>query len=553
MAVWKVRERIYSDLIDQLLYNRGVDLEKEKELFLNPDFAKGLFDPYRMKGIKDAVTRIKKAKGSNEVVGIFSDYDADGIPGAALLFRALNKIGLKAKVYIPNRNAGYGLSKEGIDYLIKENCSLIITCDLGIRNFAEAKYCKGKVDLIITDHHTPDEKLPDPDILINPKIKGDKYPFKELAGCGVAYKLTQALAKEFSEIDEQFLKWNLDLVAISTISDVVPLISENRVLARYGLIVLSKTKNIGLKALYEIGKIDPKNINAYVAGFQIAPRINAPGRVDHASKSFELLITEDKEEAKGLAQWLEEKNFERQESMDRVEKEALKIIEKENLDQNQIIVAAGNWSKGVIGPTSSRLVEKLSRPVILFSEEKDSFCGSARSIEGVNILELLQANESFLKKYGGHKGAAGLTVLNEKFSLFKKALLEYANRIINPSVLVKKIKAETEISPKEINLEVAELIDQLEPFGMGNPKPVFYLPKVNISDIRKIGKDEKHLSFSLEKDGLVAKCVYFNFPPEQKIEKGEYDLMLNLRKEIWREKEYLKLFIVDMRKSDEKD
>ena len=245
--VWNIKPRKYDDIIDQLLFNRGVIFEgseKDKNDFINSKFSK-LHDPFLMNNIKEAVIRIEKAKKAEEIIGIFADYDADGIPGAALLYRALEKVGIQAVVFIPSREGGYGLSKEGIDYLKSKKCSLIITIDLGIRNFTEAIYCKKEgIDLIITDHHIPDEKLPEANIFINPKILNDKYPFSDLSGGGVAYKLISGLSKSFpKELDEGFVKWNLDLAAISTISDVVSLVGENRIISNFGLQVLKKTKN----------------------------------------------------------------------------------------------------------------------------------------------------------------------------------------------------------------------------------------------------------------------------------------------------------------------
>ncbi len=550
MAIWDIKERKHTDLIDQLLLNRAVGLTEEKEKFLNPNFENDLHDPFLMTGVKEAVERIARAKKNREVIGIFSDYDADGIPGAALMYKAFSAIGLESIVYIPNRQSGYGLSKEGINFLISKKCSLIITIDLGIKNFNEAAYCREKgIDLIITDHHLPDDDLPKADLVINPKIKGDNYPFKELCGCGVAFKLIQALGKEFpTKIDQKFLKWNLDLVAISTISDVVPLIGENRVLAKYGLVVLRKTKNIGLAELHKVCGIVQEKINSYVVGFQIGPRVNAPGRIDCATKSFELLVTEDREEANCLALWLNEKNEERQRQMDQVEREAMADIEKNGDSSNKLIIVSGEWPKGVIGPTASRLVEKLNKPVMIFSyDNKESYTGSARSIEGVNILELIKEFGDLVQKFGGHKGAAGLTLIKSKFAKFSKQIISSANSKINALILTKKVRVDAEMCPDEVKFETIRLIEKMEPFGMGNPRPCFYLSDSTVSQIRLMGKDNNHLSFNLNKDALSARCVYFNF--KEKIEAGIYDIVFGLENNHWNGKDYLKINIVDMRKN----
>lgn len=549
-TIWEVGERKFDDVVKQLLYNRGIKGKNDIEEFLNPDFSK-LHDPYKMHGIKEAVQRIKRASEGNEKVGIFADYDADGIPGAAFLAKVFREIGIKYKTYIPNREDGYGLSKKGIDYLISERCSLIVTVDLGIRNIEETKYCNEKnIDLIITDHHTLGEELPEADILINPKILKDKYPFRELSGGGVVFKLAQALGEEFPKIDERFLKWNLDLVAISTITDVVPLIDENRILAKFGLIVLSKTKNIGLQELYKAASIKQEAINTYVAGYQIGPRINAPGRVDNATKSYELLITDDRKEARELASYLNEKNNERQEEMEKLEKEAIAKVEKENLLENSIIVIAGKWVKGIIGPTASRIVERFHRPTIIFSEDKNAYCGSARSIEGVNLVEIITPLADILKKFGGHKGAAGITVGKEKFNNFLSKLYKLANKKIPSELLVKKLIAESELKLSELSVSLTENVKMLEPFGMGNKKPVFYSSGICLECKRFVGKDKKHLSFSIPNGGKRIKAIYFNCEKDSELDHIKYDILYNMDVNEWQGKKELNLNIIDIRANE---
>lgn len=553
MAIWAIAEKKFDNIFDQILFNRGVisiGSDTEKDDFLCPDFSK-LHDPFSMKNLKKATERIEKARKNNEIVGIFADYDADGIPGAALLYKALTKIGIKAYVYIPSREGGYGLSNEGINYLQNKKCSLIVTVDLGIRNFLEALYCKKiGIDLIITDHHTPDEKIPKALVVINPKIAGDKYPFSELSGAGVAYKLIQGLSKTFpNEINESFLKWNLDLASISTISDVVPLLGENRILASFGLRVLKKTKNIGLVELYKTAKIDPENINTYSVGFQIAPRINAPGRMDHATKSFELLVTEDKEEANSLALWLEEKNNNRQVVMEETGIDAVSKIKKHNLAQNNVIVVTGDWNKGVIGPVASRLCEKYSRPVIMLAKDGKSYSGSARSVEGVNILELVEKSKKYLERFGGHKGACGLTVSKDKFEIFLSSVIKNANKIIKQEQLLKKIKIDIVIELSNLDIKLYENLKKLEPFGMGNPKPIFMIESIEIIEKRVVGSDEKHLSIKFKKNNREIRAIFFSGNiKEGKIEiHNLYDVVFTLDLDTWQGRRELKLNIIDIK------
>lgn len=550
--IWEVSKRTQKDIVDQLLVNRGVGLDKDsKQKFFNPKY-EDLNDPYLLIGMEKAVSRIRDAFEKKETVGIFADYDADGIPGAAILFRSFSKIGIKSKVYIPDREEGYGLSKKGIDCLVSLGCTLIITVDLGIKNFNEASYCKeNKIDLIITDHHLPDEKTPDAFAVINPKLS-KKYPDPNLCGCAVAYKLITALNKHFSRaLSEPFLKWSLDLVSISTISDVVPLTGENRVLAKYGLIVLNKTKNAGLRALIGVSQIKREKIDAYVAGFQIGPRLNAPGRIDHATKSFELLVTEDSDEASRLARWLNRQNENRQKEMDTVIKQAIAKINEEKQESNHLIVIAGEWIKGIIGPSASRIADTFTRPVILFSSLGGVFTGSARSVEGVNIVDLISTAGNYVERFGGHKGAAGLTVSLSNFEKFKKIIQAKANRLISKDNLTKRIKIDLEIRPEEITYELCDRIACFEPFGLGNPTPVFLISGSRIIDMNMVGRDKNHLSMTVRHGKSNFRAIKFQHENPNVMINEKYDLAVKLCPNEWGNKKRVDLNIVGMRKVEE--
>ena len=425
---------------------------------------------------------------------------------------------------------------------------------MGIRNLAEADYCREiGVDLIITDHHLPGEELPKASFLINPKQPGDNYPFKDLCGCAVGYKVIQGLSKLFpNEIDEKFLKWNLDLVAISTISDVVPLIGENRILAKFGLTVISKTKNIGLKRLIEVSKIDPSNIQAYHVGFQIGPRINAPGRIDHATKSFELLVTEDEKEATDLANWLNEKNDLRQEEMARIIKEAIFAVEIENLAKNKIIIVAGDWPKGVIGPSASKLVEKFNRPVILFSKEGDTLTGSARSIAGINIVEIFEKVKDQILKFGGHKAAAGITIEAEKFDIFNAKIARVSDEMISNKDMIKKLNIDSEVELKDLTKSLYEKLLQFEPFGMGNSKPLFVVHGAELKFPKFIGKEKNHFSAMAGENPRQLKLICFNFPYDKDIisDMKKYDIAFNLSLDTWQGQEKLSMNVQDIRISN---
>ncbi len=541
--------------MSQLLYARGVIGHKtsknEVEKFINPDFFSNLGDPKKLPDMKKVVERIKIAKDNQEKIGIYADYDADGIPGAAFLSKSLEKLGIEHQVYIPSRAEGYGMSREGIDYLIDKDVKLIFTIDLGIKNFEEAKYCKRKkIDLIITDHHLPDEKLPQALAVINPKRSDSKYPFNELSGAGVAFKIVEALQELYPKIiTERFLKWNLDLIAISTISDVVPLLGENRILAKFGLLVLEKSKNLGIDQLIRSAEIDKEKIKAYHVGFLLGPRINAPGRIDHATKSYQLLVSKDKSESKEIAKFLEIKNFDRQEMMKQVEKKAKSKIINNKLNKNKVISVFGDWPKGVLGPSASNLVKYFNKPTILLSKNKDVLSGSARSVEGVNIFEVISECKKYLNKFGGHKGAAGLSLNVNKYEEFSKCLLKSADKKISDFDLIKKINIDMELKFSELNLYLIKEIDKLEPFGMGNPKPIFVSYKVKIDEYRYVGKEKNHLSMQLKKDSKIFKSIFFNYQGEKsKIKRGNViDLAYGLEEDVWNGKRNINLKIIDIK------
>jgi len=542
---WIVFPRIKNDLIDQILLNRNI-LDVDASTFMSPSFDKGLHNPFLLSGMEEATQRIELAIKRNEPIGIFADYDADGIPASVVLSEVLEKHGLKVFVYIPSRKDGYGLNHKGVDYLNKLGVKLIITVDLGIREIDNTQYINSLgIDVIITDHHEPGEKIPKALAVVDPKLADSKYPFRELSGGGVVFKLAQALSKKLGILNSTDLKWLLDLVAITTICDVVPLIDENRIFAKFGLTVLSKTKRLGLKKLYEISNISPDNISTYTVGFQIGPRLNAPGRLNGENESFFLLKSTQSEEATKLALELDRINARRQSELEVILNQAVEQIEAEKLYDNKIIFLYNkNWQSGLIGLVAGKLVELYSRPCFVL-EQGDVFSkGSVRSIDNFNIVKVLEESNEFLENFGGHAKAAGLTIKNENLPKLFKKVLEIADRILVKDDLLPKIMIDAELQSEDINFDLVEDLKKLEPFGLANSKPIFMMSKIVAKNPKTIGQDNKHLKFSIGSFDAIA----FGFADflQNTIEQ-EIDIVFNLEENIWNNTKKIQFKILDIK------
>lgn len=544
MKRWEILTKKSDDIIEQILINR--DIEKEEwSSFLSPDY-EILFDPFLMGGMKEAAERLKIAYENKETIGLFGDYDADGIPGTAMLYEYLTKIGFKVFVYIPTREEGYGLNKLGIEALKKEGATLLITIDLGVRNIEEIKYAKEiDFDIIVLDHHEIVGTKPDC-IIVDLKQKGEKYLFRELAATGVAFKFIQAANKLLKKMPDNHLKWYLDLVAISTICDIVPLVSENRIFAKFGLMVLKKTKNIGLQALLNEAVILKENVDTYTVGFQIGPRLNAPGRMDDANISFYLLISKDKKEAGELARKLNSINQKRQSELKRVLQEARAKVEKNKLQNKKVILVQGeNWPQGIVGLVAGKLMEEYARPAIVCEKKGGELRGSARSIDAYNMIEALEESKSFLTRFGGHKKAAGLSLEFKNLSALYDKLLEVADAKLTDKDLVAKIKVDAKVEKKDLTLTLLDKIKKLEPFGLGNPRPVFILENQNIDNIKTVGRDKNHLKLII--DGISA--IAFNMGDLFKELKvgTKIDLVFTLDEDSWDGNRKVQLKVLDFK------
>ncbi|MCK5080720.1 MAG: single-stranded-DNA-specific exonuclease RecJ [Candidatus Moranbacteria bacterium] len=547
------------NITEQILLNRGFKNEKELETFFVPNYDKDLHDPFLLNDMNKAIERVLGAQKNKEKICIYGDYDADGVTSSALMTSFLTEeLKMNPFSYIPDREEeGYGLNKKSIDYVEKQGATLIITVDCGVTNVKEIDYANDKnIDVIVLDHHNVLDEIPKALAIIDPKNPAEKkYPFRELAGVGVAFKFLQGLTTKSQEVNEEKLKWYLDLVAIGTVADCVPLLDENRTLVKFGLMVLAKTKRVGLRQLFQIGrmKIGEGDLpTAQQIAFQVAPRINAAGRMKHASIAYELLTEKSEIKANKLAQEMELQNKKRQKITADVIKGVKKEIEALKKIPKIIIRTSSEWKIGIVGLSAGRLVEEYDRPVILLQEKNGFYRGSGRSIPGFNLVEALQKQKKFLVKYGGHDQAAGLTVSKENFPKFEKAILKEAQNKF-PKNNFKVILVEAELKIDEISKKLCEEISMLEPFGKGNELPILLLKKGKVVDKRLLGNGEKHLKLWIGNKDCSETFEAIGFSLGENSEQikigGEVDLLFNLEKNNWNGNDGMQLKIIDYKKS----
>lgn len=499
------RKYSLSKLISRILVNRNIVEDEKINVFLNPT-RRDFYNPFLMPDMEKAVARIIKAIETHEKIMIFGDYDVDGITSITVLKKFLLDRGAYVSEYIPNRlNEGYGLNKQAIKHIVDEQYTLMLTVDCGISGIEEIDYANSLgIETIVTDHHEPGDILPNAVAVVDCKRKDNKYPFNQLAGVGVVFKLIQAISQKMNLEEKEYLKY-LDIVCVGTISDIVPLVDENRVITKLGLKLVEVTKNIGLKTLIELSGY--KKIDSSTISFGIAPRINACGRMGHAKEALKLFLTENVQEAREIALKLNEYNTKRQEIEKRIFDEAVEQIEKNNNDE-VIILGKENWHHGVIGIVSSKITDLYFKPSILICFEEKMGKGSGRSIPGFDLYEALRKCDTNINKFGGHSMAVGITVEKEKFENFKKDFIEYAHNS-NISDIIPIINIDEEVSLKDISVrDVAEL-KLLEPFGEANKTPLFLLKNLKIHSIRALSEG-KHLKLSLKDDNYWIDAIGFN-------------------------------------------
>lgn len=536
-----------SELVSKIIAKKNLTDEQIK-VFLEPtrhDF----HDPYLMPDMNEAIERIKKAIDNKEKITIYGDYDVDGITSVSILYKFFKDLNVETDIYIPNRiTEGYGLNENAIRTIFERGTNLIITVDCGITAIDEVKLATElKMDVIVTDHHEPGEDIPEDAIaVIDCKRKDNQYPFRELAGCGVAFKLTQALSKKL-QIDEKFYLKNLDLACIGTISDIVPLVDENRTIAKLGLMLVNQTKNIGLKELINQSKY--KNINSETVSFGLSPRINASGRMGHQEDGLNLFLTNDPIKARELATKLNEYNNERQ----RIEKKIFEevVVRAENESEKKCIVLGNeNWHHGIIGIVSSKITEKYYKPSILICFEGEEAKGSGRSIKGFDLHEAVEKCSKNLTAFGGHSMAVGLSLKTKDFEKFKNDFEKYASEHITDEMLQKTIDIDEIITKKDINIETIKDLKKLEPFGEGNKKLLILYKNLKINSIRTLSEG-KHLKLLVEDDGIGINAMGFNMgnlASQYKIG-DKVDIVGNIEVNSYNGKDSIQLVIVDLRKS----
>ncbi len=536
-------------ILCELLVQRGIeDFDKAKQFF-RPSL-NDLHDPYLMKDMDQAVARIETAFENNESIMVFGDYDVDGTTSVATLYQFLKTIGPNIDFYIPHRyREGYGVSKMGIDHAKATGINLIISVDCGIKSTDLIAYAKELgIDFIICDHHLPDPILPPAIAILNAKQVDCGYPYKELCGCGVVFKLITALAKKYNLPETSYLQF-LDLVATAIAADIVPLTDENRTMAFYGLQKVNENPSHGILALLELAKQNrPIRISNLV--FAVAPRINAAGRMDDAKKAVQLFVEKDYQSALAVASLLQQDNLDRREADTTISEEALAEIENDptHLNKKSTVVFQPHWHKGVVGIVASRLIEKHYKPTIVLTQNGDIVSGSARSVQGFNLYEALHACRAHLLGYGGHFAAAGMTLSIDQLEAFKIAFENAVAERITPEQTVPEILINAVLPLDQINLQFFNIISQMEPFGPDNMRPIFIAKNVRDNGYSKLVK-EAHISFNLTQGNNSVRGIGYNMPDKIDIVKSgkPFDIVFQLQLNEWQGNQSVQMQVIDLK------
>ena len=557
--IWKTT-KIEENLIKQYMNEFGIDeftaklllsknIQQDKvENYLNPDIQK-LYDPFLLNDMEKMVERIIKAKESKEKVAIYGDYDVDGITSITLMYSFLRDFGLDITYYLPDRQEeGYGLNKNAIYSLKEKGITLIITVDCGISAVEEVEYANSLgLDVCITDHHECSLILPNAYSIVNPKRQDSTYPFSSLAGVGVSFKVLDAITKKMNMPEEEYLKY-LDVVAVGTIADIVPLVDENRIITANGLKMLNNTKNEGLKALMKVARIT--TVDSDNVSFGLAPRINASGRMADATVAVKMLLSTNPIEAYNYAKVLDEQNIQRQEVERKIYEEAIERIEKEQLEKRKSIVIEGkNWHQGVIGIVASKLTEKYLKPVILLSYDGEKAKGSGRIPQGISLYEALTECSEYLTAFGGHELAAGLTLETKNIAKFKEVFEQVIEKM-KPDDFVRNIDIDFEVNKSEMSFVTIEKIERLSPFGQKNKRPVFVYKNLKVVSVSTL-KDNKHLKFRLQDADFMVDAIFFKAGDrrDEVIVSDKIDVVMTMAINEFLGNRSIQFFVVDFKKS----
>ena len=547
-----------SYVIANLLLQRGVNTAEEAHAFFNPTLNM-LHDPFLMKDMDKAVTRLERAIGNEEKIMIYGDYDVDGTTAVALLYKYLKNKCENPEYYIPDRyTEGYGVSIRAIDYAAENGISLMIVTDCGVKAVEKVRYAKSKgVDVIICDHHTPGDELPDAVAVLDPQRKDCNYPYRWLSGCGVSFKLAQAYSLRHNLPMSDLYKL-LDLVCVSIASDIVPITGENRILAYFGLLQLNQNPSLGLKTILKFSGID-KDLTVNDIVFRIGPKINAAGRVESGNKSVELLIADDEKKAAEVAGSINNFNDQRKKLDHDITEEALEYINQSHYDQTQkaTVLYNPNWHKGVIGIVASRLTEYYYRPTVILTESNGLATGSARSVEGFDLYYAISQCSEYLENYGGHKYAAGLTLKLEYIARFKAKFQKIVSETITEEMLTPQINIDVQIKLNDITAELYTMIQKFAPFGPNNTIPVFMTDNVtNFIGSKQVGRNNEHLKLVVVDDTRLCNDrsgIAFGMGEDfSRISKGEYfDICYTLQENEFMGRSDIQMMIRDIKFKEE--
>lgn len=545
-------------IVRQLLFNRHLDTQEKIDEFLYPDYSQDVFDPFLFQDMTKTVERIWQAVNKKEKVLVYGDYDADGVCSATVVTEFFKQVGLPADVYIPHRELeGYGLNKTVVGELIEKKYNLIITVDCGTTNIKEVDLLQqAGIDVIVTDHHHVPEKHVMPFSFLNCSNPADTYPYHQLAGVGMAFKLVQGLvrygtAQQLHTFPPGWEKWLLDLVAIATVTDIMPLVSENHTLVKYGLVVLNKTKRVGLQKLITLAGVAPGMIDTWQIGFILGPRLNAAGRIDHANDAYALLNETNETQAEKYATKLQTANIKRQQLTEQFVKEAKAQAEKQfNKGDNILVVYQEGWDLGLVGLVAGRLTEFYRRPTLAITLNQDKIMGSGRSLVGYSIIDAVSAQSEFLARFGGHDGACGFTVKSKKvLAKFTKAIKAAAQEL-DTDLFVASLHIDAEITLAEVDWQLIEDLKKFEPFGEANPSPKFLTKDLQVIGVEFVGEENKHLRLMVsDEHGLVRKTIGFGLGKEWgNVQMGDrLDIVYEAGVNEWNGNKELQLKIIDLR------